>query len=793
MITETGDPNSPTNLRTFDGADTFSGKDCTMLWDSPIDSTSIYENYVDSTGNTIAVYSGNSGKIKQYKVEVYDTDTLTLRRTYYTASENEREYTYFYADNLTDNNGTPVRDLTFKIYSISLATNISDAITLAVSNPAPDMSSSLPTVTPRPMYLEIEWPIVSDFDMSYYHVYFGTTNPPTELIAKIYHPNVFCQAFNVNYGTDYYIQIQPFDGFGSGVKSQVPAAVSPLLIPDINVNLEVRDSVTITTDASYTGTLTTLYDGTFSSGGIGIANPNEKYIQYAYEIENYFDRIGIWSLDTNPHIYIAYSEDGDTWSYLSGEADHTLTADSELVANTEANAITNYWTLAAGMNIAYWPNNLTAKYVRVYFVNSNSTTIYEIVPSRILISELAAIEALSAISANIGTVVTGLIQSSNYPTSGLKIDIDNGEIVGAITFKSGTGGYSQISDKPTDLSDINVTEGSKLTGIENNATDDSNWRHLSDITKIDGGKLFVGSQIVLNEGGSATFGDSNVIIDTTGDHGSIIIAPDGGIDEQNYCHLTDGDIQFYRYIDSDHRPYTSMTRIESGAATSGDWVEIPGYWVNSPVVMVSPKSVQGYSRLYPNFDQSMKVEAAGLQEFSEGRWKFKASAYNELTNGTTSGDWYSQRAFVDYTDTTVTCLFPANTATVTWSLKWGAGYRDLYSVRPANVQVLVYYYYNGGANNILLYDYTMTNNDREFYTTLSYNSEDHAADPYSFSIRIIPTGNYFHNKISWNYPPEFSTFYWDYGLDLYPLEYSATLDSATILSGGTLSWIATGR
>jgi len=111
---------------------------------------------------------------------------------------------------------------------------------------------------------------------------------------------------------------------------------------------------------------------------------------------------------------------------------------------------------------------------------------------------LAAIESLSAISANIGTVVTGVIQSEDYPTSGLKIDIDNGTIVGAVTFKSGTGGYDQITDKPTELADINTTEGDNLTKV-------NGWSHPSDTTKIDGGDVYAGSSISIGTGAGSGF------------------------------------------------------------------------------------------------------------------------------------------------------------------------------------------------------------------------------------------------------------------------------------------------
>jgi len=60
-------------------------------------------------------------------------------------------------------------------------------------------------------------------------------------------------------------------------------------------------------------------------------------------------------------------------------------------------------------------------------------------------------------------ITTGRIESEdgqNY------FDLDNNVIAGKVTFIPGTGGYTNIGDKPAQLADINSGEGTKLTGIE---------------------------------------------------------------------------------------------------------------------------------------------------------------------------------------------------------------------------------------------------------------------------------------------------------------------------------------
>ena len=104
-------------------------------------------------------------------------------------------------------------------------------------------------------------------------------------------------------------------------------------------------------------------------------------------------------------------------------------------------------------------------------------------------------------SGNYLSVQPSAIQSSNYVsnTSGYKLQSDgtiycNNLIArGSITVTSSSSGYGNFSDKPTSLSGINSTEGTKLGGVETGATNVAAWRHPTDTTKIDGGDIYTGS------------------------------------------------------------------------------------------------------------------------------------------------------------------------------------------------------------------------------------------------------------------------------------------------------------
>jgi len=218
------------------------------------------------------------------------------------------------------------------------------------------------------------------------------------------------------------------------------ADVSDLVTDVENVADEITASVTITdSDNNIASDTAKLYNGNKTSDGVEytITTTTAKYIQYKFGIEDYVDRVSLWTDDADGRVFIAYSTNGTTWSYLSAEADHTLTSEGRLeTATSEANATTEYWQLAAGVNLALFPNNTVVKYVRLYMVSGTyTTTIYELIFARMLIAEMAAIENIYALSATFG------------PMSG----------------------YADITDKPTTLAGINLTEGDKLTGIADGA------------------------------------------------------------------------------------------------------------------------------------------------------------------------------------------------------------------------------------------------------------------------------------------------------------------------------------
>ena len=160
---------------------------------------------------------------------------------------------------------------------------------------------------------------------------------------------------------------------------------------------------------------------------------------------------------------------------------------------------------------------------------------------------------------------------------------------------------------------------------------------------INGDHISITTSLVLDEGGSAVFGDSNIIIDTdpAGGGAYIIVAPDGGITGNDYALLSYGDITFFYYdsISAQHYEYKSVKRTEEGVAENGDTVVIPGYWKNQPLVRLTPLQIPIYNREYPDRDQTLRMSADNLELVlgTTDRWQFDVACYLALSGGALGG------------------------------------------------------------------------------------------------------------------------------------------------------------
>lgn len=403
-------PAPPTGLQCVDdpASDYFTGPDCEIEW-----TASIGSNYTvpADAGNDIPFEGAQDvgvSNVVGYKIEVYDGTTLV--RTHYTVGQDVLSWSYTLAMNSEDN-GSPIRNINFRVYTVDVSGTPSlTYASLSASNPAPTMASQTPTILDMAAHLDISWTVVADNDMDYYQVKVDGSE-----VDRIPHPGNSCRFHDVEVGTNYTVQIVPFDQFGEGTGSNTDTG-SPIVIPAINLEVELSGSLEMSdSDSNTAATLAKLYDGVTGSNGVSYTlSGADKYIQYKYGLEDYFDRIGIWTADANGRAYVALSDDGSSWTFYKADTDHTVDSTGTLTeATNQADAQTNYWQLASGENLALLPNNLVAKYVRLYLTGTYSTTIYELIPARILISEMAAIRNLSTLTADLGVITAGVAKSSD--------------------------------------------------------------------------------------------------------------------------------------------------------------------------------------------------------------------------------------------------------------------------------------------------------------------------------------------------------------------------------------------
>ena len=169
-----------------------------------------------------------------------------------------------------------------------------------------------------------------------------------------------------------------------------------------------------------------LTNSVFDSGGL--TYDSSSYIVYELNEESLIDRVAVYCDETSSNVYFAYSKNGTDWTYLKAEADHTLDSQGRLVSATDStDAVTNYWTMSAipgEGNVAKFPLGTRAKYLKI-FIETDNLTIYELMYRFYVIPEQMVVDYLSALTADVGLLTAGVIQSTNFDDGGLKMDLDN--------------------------------------------------------------------------------------------------------------------------------------------------------------------------------------------------------------------------------------------------------------------------------------------------------------------------------------------------------------------------------
>lgn len=164
-----------------------------------------------------------------YVVEIWDTNRDARLRGPVNVSD--QKYTYTRDQNESDSAqllGLPpgsvyaTRFITITVRSKNRVNILSDPATLDVSNPPPDMSSFLPSVTSLFDGLEIGWKqFVEPNDLTHYEIYLDMVNPPQTIAKNLTRFDQLVWALNLTINQPYYVQILPYDLYGPGIPTPV--------------------------------------------------------------------------------------------------------------------------------------------------------------------------------------------------------------------------------------------------------------------------------------------------------------------------------------------------------------------------------------------------------------------------------------------------------------------------------------------------------------------------------------------------------------------------------------------
>jgi hypothetical protein len=144
----------------------------------------------------------------------------------------EIEYLYPWEANAQDFGAGGARELILEVQARTIRGQLGEISRIHVSNPAPDMSGTTPTVVALPAALFIDWSSFHspDLDLDHFEVRYGFSQNPLAMTSTVRRAkdqnNVFIP--NLVSSLTVYIQIVPFDAFGEGIPSPIVSGV-PLI------------------------------------------------------------------------------------------------------------------------------------------------------------------------------------------------------------------------------------------------------------------------------------------------------------------------------------------------------------------------------------------------------------------------------------------------------------------------------------------------------------------------------------------------------------------------------------
>jgi len=179
----------------------------------------------------------------KYQIKVYsDAARTALVRTENIASP---PYIYTYDNNAADNSGTAIRHPYFTVYKLttlaqSASQNCDD------DNAAPGAPTGL-TLTPGQGKLFISWTAPAGSDIIGYNVYAKTSSPADTLIAFV---NATNYTFDPESENTYYVTVAAVDPFGEGTKcSEETQTTNPYALTNYSLDVPMTSGINYTVAA----------------------------------------------------------------------------------------------------------------------------------------------------------------------------------------------------------------------------------------------------------------------------------------------------------------------------------------------------------------------------------------------------------------------------------------------------------------------------------------------------------------------------------------------------------------
>lgn len=523
-ITITGSPFTPPTVRGLEikgqgNTVTFTGRDVSFTWKK---NNPIFGVGVDGAGSSSlgAGDGADSPTFKDYKVDIYVNSAIVR-----TSFVKENSYRYTEQMNIEDNSGAGVRAFQLRVAERNSFNKTGGEAILDVNNPAPDMSTFTPVLTNvGPTGIKVSWLnfTPSDKDFHSYKLYIDTNNPPQTLIAEF---SADTKQFITDQldieNTTYYVQIAPSDVFGTGTASGVAN------ITTLSTAIDITD---VTPPAVPTGLALTSGVEPDSDGTQKIYIQADWDVNTESDFNDYIVRIkisgGNYTLfNTGLNTFKFTGIIGNTTYLVSVRAvdvqqnKSAFSADASILAakDTAAPATPSGLTAIAGFKLIglKWNQNAEGD-LKSYRIERSATGAFtgEEVSLKDSLTHFFVDSALAVATQywyRIAAVDTsGNVSGWSTVANTTTLRVGQGEITASTALITELFATQALVDQL--ISQINGQGVTKISPglIEvSGAASLADWRHGSNLTKIDGGNIYANSILA----SSVKVGNRNITFD----------------------------------------------------------------------------------------------------------------------------------------------------------------------------------------------------------------------------------------------------------------------------------------